>query len=110
MNHETFILLENVDLPTLEEYSAPVKGAGYNLLSSLHTFTYELENFVGAIALQGTLEITPADEDWVDIAGTEYWPDGSTDLATGSFEGNYIWVRALYALDSGIIHRVRCNI
>ena len=110
MNYETFILLDTIDTPAFEEYSAPIKGAGYNLQSSLHTYTYELENFVGSIELQGTLEVTPLDDDWVNIPEAEFWSDESTDLVTGNFEGNYVWVRAVYTLESGIIHKVRCNV
>lgn len=111
MNYETFILLDYVDTPSFTvEYSAPIKGAGYNLRDSLHTFTYELEEFTGILGLQGTLEVSPTEDDWVDIVETEFVTDGSTELASDSFEGNFVWIRAKYQVDSGIIHRIRCNI
>lgn len=110
MNYETIILLDTVDTLTLEACSAPIKGAGYNLHSSLQTYTYEVENFVGSIELQGTLAVTPLEDDWVDILETEFWSDESTNLVTGNFVGNYVWIRAVYVLEAGIIHKVRCNV
>ena len=110
MSYETFILVEHVDYPSLTtEYSAPVKGAGYNLANSLHSFTYELENFIGNIIIQGSLALTPAHDDWVDIGGTEFIADRSTDIAFDNFEGNFVWIRAKYIAESGIIHKIRCN-
>lgn len=111
MNHETFILIENIDYPSLATgYSAPIKGAGYNLRNSLHSFSYELEQFEGYIVLQGTLEVSPLEHDWVDIIGTKFTGDASTDFAFDNFEGNFVWIRAKYLLESGHIHKVRCNI
>lgn len=111
MNYETIILLEQIDYPTFGmEYSAPITGAGYNLRDAIHTYTYELEEFSGTLGLQGTLAVTPTDDDWVDILESDFVADGSTNMVTDNFEGNYVWIRAKYQLDSGIIHRIRCNI
>ena len=111
MSYETFILLEHVDYPSVTtDYSAPIKGAGFNHRSALHTYTYELEDFVGILGLQGTLCESPTDNDWVDITESEFVPDDSTDIIFDNFEGNYVWIRVKYRLESGVIHRIRCNI
>jgi len=111
MSYKTFTLLEHMRYSSYTpEYSAPIKGAGYNLHNSLHTYTYELEEFLGLLTLQGTLEIDPVETDWIDINGAEFIADGSTDYVSNNFEGNFTWIRAKYQLDNGIIHAVRCNI
>ncbi len=93
-------------------YSDKQKGAGYHgSATGLHTVAYVLDEFAGTIKLQGTLEMYPGDDDWVDIDGTEIGGDSSAWNATESlnFAGNFIWIRAAYNLQSGTITSVRYN-
>ena len=110
MSNETIILIENIDnTDAIVKYSAPQKGAGYHFKDGLHTFVYEVEEFLGSITLQGTLEQYPGDDDWIDIHDTEFIADGSTEIFSDNFVGKFMWIRAKYQLAVGVIHRVRYN-
>ncbi len=110
MMNETIIIIEDVDDPdVVEKYSGAIKGAGYHFQQGLHTFTYELEQFEGALTLQGTLQLFPGDDDWVDIDNTRFDGDYSTNITSDNFSGNFIWIRCKYLLTDGVIRRVRCN-
>lgn len=93
-------------------YSDKQKGAGYHKTSNgLHTAAYVLDNFAGTIKLQGTLELYPGDDDWMDIDGTEIGGDSSAwnSVETINFTGNFVWIRAAYNLQNGTITSVRYN-
>jgi hypothetical protein len=117
MSTESRVLLNNVSLEAADStytYGEKRKGAGYNRRSDgLHTVIYEVIDFIGSIKIQGTLEMYPADSDWVDIAGTEIGlGDDSTAWTTTNtrnFTGNFVWIRAAYNLHNGIITAIRYN-
>jgi len=114
MSKETVILLESVTSEAGNSYltySEKQKGSGYHKLDDgLHTYVYSVDSFVGSVKLQGTLELYPGDNDWVDIDGTVFDGD-STDpsTVTGNFTGNFVWIRAAYNLQDGTIQQIRYN-
>lgn len=77
------------------------KGDGYYGRSDgLHTVQYNVGGFIGAIVMQATLAVDPAEDDWFTVTGTSHSSDVSdSSTATGSFiynfTGNYVWVRAI---------------
>lgn len=114
MSKETTILLENITAEAGSSdlsYSEKQKGSGYHKLDDgLHTYVYSVDSFVGSIKLQGTLELYPGDNDWVDIDGTVF--DGDSTISsdpTGNFTGNFVWIRAAYNLQDGTIQQIRYN-
>lgn len=117
MSIESRVLISNINLEALDStyvYGEKHKGAGYNRRSDgLHTVIYEVTDFKGSIKIQGTLELYPAESDWTDINGTEIGlGDDSTAWTTTNtrnFTGNFIWIRAAYNLQDGIINAVRYN-
>ena len=108
MSSEILTLVSDLSSPTGEIYSAKLKGAGYhNQQDNLHTALYLVSNFTGNIRLQGTLEMFPGEADWFDIDGTNFVGDGSSTPNPINFRGNFMWIRAAYALESGSITTVR---
>lgn len=113
MSTESFILLENVSAETLG-YGEKSKGAGYNRRGDgLHTVVYDVDAFNGTITIQGTLELHPADTDWVNIVSIDYTSDstqaGITTTDSDNFTGNFVWIRAKYDITDGTIVSVRYN-
>ena len=89
----------------------------------MHTSVYSVNSFVGTIKLQGTLELYPSNNDWFDIEDTEIGGDStilgdisitpaiSTSIENISinFQGNFIWLRAAYSIQNGLIVEIRYN-
>jgi hypothetical protein len=102
-------LLLNANTATSETFSEKKQGAGYHQKrDTLHTFSYLLNNFVGSIKLQATLELHPGNDDWVDIVDTDL--DATVAISgntSGNFTGNFVWIRAVYQLISGQISEIR---
>lgn len=120
MATETTVILESVstqtDDPTVFLYSDKKKGSGFNGRGrGVHTAVFELSSFLGTIKLQGTLEMIPGDDDWVDIRFddlSELSTDDSTMLSgniSKNFTGNWLWIRAAHSLQQGSITRIRFN-
>ena len=115
MTTENIILLSNIDTESADSsfsYSEKNKGSGYNKNNDgVHTAVYSLDSFVGTIKMQGTLELYPGEDDWVDIAGTELGGDSSVFSASQSrtFVGKFLWIRAAYNLQNGTITQIRYN-
>jgi hypothetical protein len=114
MSFESFILTSSIsDLVSDSTYSYSDKqpGAGYhNKDDSTHTVVYSLQNFVGGIKIQASLELYPSDGDFFDIVGTELISsDPYTDAYSVTFSGNFVWLRAAYNLQDGIISEIRYN-
>jgi hypothetical protein len=103
-------LLENITEVSADSsfsYGPRRKGAGYNKRQfPVHTLDYDLDNFVGIIKLQATLQLDPAEVDWFDIDDTTISNDSSQ---VTSFVGNFVWIRAAYNLQSGVIQSVNYN-
>ena len=79
------------------------KGDGYYAQTDgVHTVAYHVSagsatpsnNFDGKIKMQGSLSTTPAESDWFDIDNTTFTADLSTTVASKTFTGNFVWVRA----------------
>jgi hypothetical protein len=88
------------------------KGDGYYGRSDgLHTVQINVDGVAGTIKMQGTLAVTPTDDDWFDINNTEY--SSETDGKTGSFmynfTGNFVWVRAHVTYTDGTINSIKLN-
>ena len=90
------------------------KGDGYYGRSDgLHTIQINLNDFIGTIAMEGTLASTPSEDDWFTIplgtgntsmdttgligeatvSGITHSTGNSTS-STKNFTGNYVWIRA----------------
>lgn len=123
MSIESILLVSNYTndnsntVPADFSYSDKQKGAGYHSrYGSLHTAIFEFDEFKGSVKLQGTLALYPGDNDWVDIVyndlGTQLDALDSTPLvstATRNFTGNFVWIRAAYKLEQGVITQIRYN-
>lgn len=115
MSTENHILLSDVSTESEDSsyaYSNKNKGAGYNKNGDgVHTVVYTLDSFAGTIKMQGTLELYPGENDWVDIAGTELGGDSSVFSASQSrtFVGKFLWIRTAYNLQNGTITQIRYN-
>ena len=114
MSYESIILIENVSTAGANIASEKKPGAGYHRKSdSLHTVVYSVNNLLGTVKLQGTLELYPVDADWFDITGTVLGNNQdvltSVQVSTANFAGNFVWIRAVYTLQSGSITEIRYN-
>jgi hypothetical protein len=111
------------------------KGDGYYGRSDgLHTIQVNLTGFTGQIEIQGTLAVSPTDDDWFNVelatnttvAGTVDTTgavsSGSTVIVSSlsfddstannnyNFTGNYVWVRAYVSnWTSGSINKIMLN-
>lgn len=120
MSIETIVLLSNSSddsKPSVWQYSDKNKGSGYYKNNNgVHTVVFDLDNFKGSIKIQATLELYPADTDWFDVV----YDSSSTDLivldstpvtniATCTFTGKFVFIRAAYKLEEGTINEIRYN-
>ena len=113
MPNESFILVTDITDESADSsvsYSDKNQGSGYHRkFNGTHTAVYFLNNFSGIIKLQGTLHLHPTDDDWVDIDDTEF--GGDSAFSSGGFPvtfvGNFIWVRAAYAIYNGSINKIQ---
>jgi len=89
--------------------SDKAKGCGYYGQSDgLHTVQYSVQNFVGRIVIQGSLEGKPTDDDWFDVDSITGVSPGMTITDVSSFKGNFVWVRAVIeSFTAGNINRVQ---
>lgn len=118
MSTESIILVSEKSTESADSgyiYSSKNKGAGYNKNGDgIHTAVYVVNDFIGTIKLQGTLELYPGENDWVDIDGTEQgladdssaWTDSTY---TSTFTGKFVWIRAAYNIQNGTITEIRYN-
>jgi len=115
--YTTQTLLENVvygtasgnyDGSSQDFYSDAVPAANYyGGQGSLQTVTYQLQNFVGIITIQATLNDTQESAPWFTVAT---YGDGST-AETGTTPvnavGNFVWLRAhIVGFDAGTIQYI----
>ena len=111
MSTESYILVSNSSASGTGE---KCKGAGYNRYNDgLHTVVYAVDAFNGSITIQGTLELYPAESDWVDVTSYDFGGDStesdSTTVHSENFSGNFVWIRAKYTVTDGTIVFVRYN-
>ena len=116
MSIETIVLLPSTSteaVGTAFSYGAKQKGAGYNKHNNgVHTAVFQFDNFVGTVKIQGTLELYPAESDWVDIVGTTITVEDSTVLTADqarTFTGQFVYIRAAYSIEQGTITEIRYN-
>lgn len=119
MSIENTVLLSNISTessPGTFSYGTKKKAAGYHKISDgLHTAIYTVNSFSGTIKIQGTLNLYPGDNDWFDIDNTTIGddssgiggPDGENFTVSRNFTGNFLWIRAAYYLENGIIVDLR---
>ena len=94
--------------------SEKVKGDAYfGQTDGLHTIVVHLNDFIGQIVIQGSLETTPGNNDWFDVqlSDGEFAVDVSGKITSVSVEslvyinaetsrkaynatGNFVWLRA----------------
>lgn len=93
----------------LPYHGEKVKGCGYYGLDDVHTIQYAVEQFVGHVVIQGSLEVAPGEDDWFDVDSiTGGGPLGLSLTDVVSFEGNFVWVRAVIeSFTSGSINRIQ---
>jgi hypothetical protein len=116
---ENTILLSNISAessPSTFSYGEKKKAAGYHKINDgLHTAVYTVNSFSGIIKIQGTLNLYPGETDWFDIDNTEIGGDsseiggidGQNLTISRNFIGNFLWIRAAYYLENGIIVDLR---
>ena len=116
MSIETIVLLENISTEAATagfSYGEKRKGGGYNKNNNgIHTAVFQFDNFVGTVKIQGTLELYPNDTDWVDVDGTTITVEDSSALTNDescTFTGKFIYIRAAYNVQNGIITEIRYN-
>jgi hypothetical protein len=115
MTIESTILLSNVSTESSDSnfsYGEKKKGAGYHRLDDgVHTATFIFDNFSGTVKIQGTLNLYPGLNDWVDIEDTTIGGDSSSIDPTKivTFIGKFIWLRVAYNIQSGTIQEIRYN-
>jgi len=110
-------LLSNYSTESTEfVYSNKNKGAGYHSSrDATHTFVYLVNDaFIGSITIQGTLAERPGEEDWFDIADSEFTVEDSSinyqnSVPSRVFEGNFVWLRSKTLLTDGTITEIRYN-
>lgn len=116
MSTESITLLSNITAEAASadfSYSDKQKGAGYHRSNDgIHTVTYVFDNFKGTVKIQATLALYPGDSDWFDVTGTEVGGDSTVIVAAAksyTFTGRFVWIRAAYNLQDGIITEIRYN-
>lgn len=108
------ILSQSVFSNSATLVSEKVKGdAYYGQSDGLHTVVVNLNDFIGTIKVQGSLESTPGDNDWfdIDLSDREFTVDVSglvtkkvqkvltygsaeTSMRPYNVTGNFVWLRA----------------
>lgn len=113
MSSKIQILLENISSEATDSgYSFGEKqpAAGFHRSrDSIHTVTYTISDFVGALKLQATLELDPGDNDWFDVDNTSIGGDSTaftSSTISATFTGNFVWLRAAYNVQNGTINKI----
>lgn len=98
----------NYDGSSQDWYSNAIPAANYyGGQGALQTITYRLQNFVGVITIQATLNDQQDSAPWFDVAT---YSDGST-VESGTIPvnvlGNFTWLRAqITGFDAGTIQSI----
>ena len=112
--------------------SEKIQGDGYfGNSDGFHTAFWSVNNFVGTIAVQGTLAASPQESDWVNVKLTppsnNYSVDTTglvtaggvtstnytsftTTIQSYNFTGNFVWVRGhISNFTSGVVNGISIN-
>jgi hypothetical protein len=111
MTSRIYKILENYSTESADTiFTDKSIAAGYHgKLDTSTTVQYVLTDFAGYIVMQATLVENPGPDDWSDIITSELSADDSSTSApsfVSSFTGNFVWIRAKYRLDNGIIQEI----
>jgi hypothetical protein len=98
----------NYDGSTADFVADPVKGVGYYAgQGSIQTVWIRLQNAIGIVTIQATLDENPDTLAWFDVYsyGDEVAP--LTDARPATLTGNFVWLRAaITGFDNGTIQSV----
>lgn len=84
------------------------KGDGYYGRSDgLHSVQYTFTDFTGDIYIDGTLALSPSEEDWFQIH--QYTASAETSSKITNFTGNYVYIRATVVYTDGTINSIVLN-
>jgi len=109
-----------------------VKGDGYfGNSDGVHTVFWSVGEFVGTIEIQGTLAISPGDNDWTTVKLTDpsnrfyidttglvtgavvesnRYTTPTTDIKSYNFTGNFVWLRAqISEFEQGVMNGISIN-
>lgn len=114
MSNEIQLLLESLSDTSADfTYGDKKRAAGYYMLDNpVITVLFDLDDLVGSIKIQGTLSLTPGDNDWVDLnfdAGIPINTEDSTSIKgvfSRNITGNWVYFRAAYKIEAGTINKV----
>jgi hypothetical protein len=120
MSRKTTVILRNItddSQPSTFQFSEKHIGSGYYKNGNgIHTMTFEFDQFKGSIKVQGTLDLNPGNNDWVDViydfADVNLAALDSTPLNTNAvctFTGKFVFIRVAYQLIEGTITEIRYN-
>jgi len=85
----------NYDGSTTNFTSDAVRAADYyRLMNASQTVIFALNDFEGAIVIQGTLVKEPVDTDWVDLYEIPADSSAITTNSSTTLTGNFVWIRA----------------
>jgi hypothetical protein len=110
MSSEITVLINQQSTPGIFD-SGRKPGAGYHQkYDNLHTFVINLENWNGELRIQGTLDLFPGDDSWVDLtdfSGNSLSYTTGTGALTVNVRGNFIWIRAVGSTTAGTIQQIQ---
>jgi hypothetical protein len=89
------------------------RGDGYYGRSDgFHTVQYDIEDFIGTVAIQATLAVDPVNTDWFTVY-TQAYPvvndEGTSTSIIANFTGNYVWIRSVVTYTDGTVNSIRLN-
>lgn len=98
----------NYDGSTADFVSDPVKGVGYYAgQGSIQTVWIRLQNVVGTVTIQGSLNDDLGAAAWFDIYSYGDDVNPITDAHPATLTGNFVWLRAAVTnFDNGTIQAV----
>jgi hypothetical protein len=106
----------NTATTTLNYISDKVKGDGYfGNGDGLHTVAYTASRyFHGTVTMQATLASQPIESDWFNVQATSstYTSLNVRNTSTVdiyNFNGNFVWVRGVVAIDEGAVLAIQYN-
>lgn len=134
VNSTSTVVLDypNTGTTALTYLSDRIKGDGYFSNSDgLHTVFWSVNNFIGTIAVQGTLASEPQESDWatvdftsptnrytVDTTGlfrpaiitATTYTTSTSEIKSYNFTGNFVWLRGKVSdFTQGTVNAIKIN-